>query len=106
MKICEINEDFLVDDKGILREKAVYSAEQEQTKDTFSFKWRQIDTYSGEKINDNHKKWLREKYFANNDDMFNRVLPKGSVVLDAGCGVGMSIIDLLGEKLKDVHYVG
>ncbi len=49
MKICELNNNFFMDDKGVLREKTVYSDEQEQTKDTFSYKWSQKNSYSGKK---------------------------------------------------------
>jgi len=95
-----------MDTKGILREKTVYSKEQEQTKDTFSFKWGKKESYHGEKMNANYRQWLREKYCSNNDDMLDQILPSGSVILDAGCGVGMSAINLFGERLRNVYYVG
>lgn len=106
MEICRMDKNFFMDDKGILREKAVYSAEQEQTKDTFSFKWKQKDSYSGNKMNTNYGEWLRTKYFSNDENMMDEVFRKGSIVLDAGCGAAMSAIDLIGERLKDIYYVG
>lgn len=106
MKICEENDNFFLDSKGILREKAVYSENQEQTKNTFSFKWNQINSYSGKEWNDNYGKWLKEKYFSDNDDMINRIFSAGNILLDAGCGAAMSAIDLFGEKLKELYYVG
>lgn len=106
MKICEKNDNFFLDSKGILREKAVYSENQEQTKNTFSFKWNQINSYSGKEWNDNYGKWLKEKYFSDNDDMINRIFSAGNILLDAGCGAAISAIDLFGEKLRDLYYVG
>lgn len=106
MAICKLNNNFFMDDKGILREKSVYSVEQEQTKDTFSFKWEQEHSYSGKKMNADYREWLRTKYFLNNQDMLNKVFCDGNIVLDAGCGVEMSAIALLGEKLKNIYYIG
>lgn len=106
MRKCEVNGDFFIDGKGILRERAVYSDSQEQTKDTFSFKWKQKGSYCGERMNAKYREWLREKYFANDMDMLEKIFHNGSVALDAGCGAGMSAIGLLGEKLKDIYYIG
>lgn len=106
MKICELNNNFFMDDKGVLREKTVYSDEQEQTKDTFSYKWSQKNSYSGKKMNADYRDWLRKKYFSDSDDMLNKVFSDGSIVLEAGCGAGMSAIDLIGEKLKNIYYIG
>lgn len=107
MRVCEIKEGFFLDDTSILREKTVYSGRQEQTKDTFSFKWKKYDSYNGKTMNSDYRKWLREKYFSNDDAILNKVFFDGSIVLDAGCGAGMSAIDLLGkEKLKKIYYIG
>lgn len=106
MKKCDVNDDFLVDDKGILREKSVYSDNQKQTKDTFSYKWGKKNSYIGKKINSNYGKWLMEKYFSGNWDMLDKIVPDGSILLDAGCGAGMSAIDLFGDKLKNIYYIG
>ncbi len=106
MKICEVNDNFIEDD-SIIREKAIYSNKQEQTKETFSFKWAKKSSYNSDWANANYQRWLREKYFANDEGILNKVFSDGSIVLDAGCGAGMSAIDLLGkDKLSKIHYIG
>ncbi len=106
MKICEVNDNFIEDD-SIIREKAIYSNKQEQTKETFSFKWAKKSSYNSDRANANYQRWLREKYFANDEGILNKVFSDGSIVLDAGCGAGMSAIDLLGkDKLSKIHYIG
>lgn len=106
MKTSEINDNFIIDDKGIMREKAIYSDAQNQTKETFAFKWGKKDSYNSNQMNLSLKNWLMEKYFNNNNAMKNQIFAEGNTVLDAGCGAGMSIINMLGDKLKKIHYIG
>lgn len=47
-----------------------------------------------------------EKYFDNDEEMLDKVFKRDSIVLDAGCGAGMAAIDLLGDKLKELQYIG
>ena len=34
------------------------------------------------------------------------LIPKGSKFLDAGCGAGLSIMELLGEYINEINYLG
>ena len=83
-----------------------YSKEQEQTKDTFSYKWAKTDTYSSNQVTDNVREWLLEKYFEGDTNCIDSIFRENCTVLDAGCGAGLSIISLLGEKLKKLNYIG
>lgn len=83
-----------------------YSDSQEQTMNTFSFKWGKTDTYSSEHMMNDSRKWLMEKYFDNDEGWLQSIFADGKVVLDAGCGASMSAIALLGERLKHIEYIG
>ncbi len=83
-----------------------YSEKQEQTKDTFSFKWGMTETYSSAHILRDTGDWLMQKYFDGDAAKRDEIFADGKTVLDAGCGAGMSAIALLGERLKKLKYIG
>jgi len=91
--------------EGIPRSPNVATNEQQQTSDTFGFKWKKRETFE-----DFSKTftptWLKEKYgaFARLDFLGDH----GSepVVLDAGCGAGMSGMTFFRDRLDRIRYIG
>ncbi len=98
-----LNEFHLVD--GIYRNQAIYSNSQEQTGDTFSYKWKRRDSYESPSMKKNAQKWLLEKYFDGNPASVERCI-RGGDILDAGCGAGFSALLLFGQMLNAAHYLG
>src|SRR5438067_9121392 len=91
---------------GILRQAELGSAAQAQTADIFGYKWQRRETYDSGVMQATLGSWLRERY---GDPDAMHWLTGGSpapVVLDAGCGSGMSALELFGARLARVHYFG
>lgn len=103
---CYVDEDFCLDEKGIIREKTIYSETQAQTMNSFSYKWNKKDTYASKEVNYEFREWLLQKYFDNDESFLDTVFSDGSVVIDAGCGAGMAAMNLLGDRIKRIHYIG
>jgi len=83
------------------------SSNQLQTKDTFAFKWQRRDTYESAAMQQECRRWLLEKYFDSNLDELNLLLSGGRKrILDAGCGSGVSGLQLFGDHLLNHDYVG
>jgi len=95
----------LVMREGILRAQDMLSAAQDQTSDTFGFKWQRRDTFDGGTLKF-FQPWLIEKYgnvaaapwlFATSD---------APILLDAGCGAALSALGLFGPVLDRLRYLG
>lgn len=97
--------DFVVQ-SGIPRMHALLSAAQAQTEKTFGFKWKKRDTFERPEQLLRMREWLVERYgdlehaswLGEHGDM--------PLVVDAGCGAGMSALELLGPILPRVRYLG
>ena len=91
---------------GILRELAGPSPPNSQMAEAFGFKWGRRDTYESKTALAGMREWLLARYgdVAHAswwDDYGTRPL-----LLDAGCGAAMSAMELFGDKLKEVRYLG
>lgn len=84
------------------------SQTQNQTEETFSFKWKKRDTYESPAVQREWKRWLSEKYFDNDPSRLDELLPNkgGKKILDAGCGSGGSALLLFGDHLRRHSYLG
>jgi len=83
------------------------SERQNQTKDTYAFKWSKCDTYESDVVKSKHKAWLFEKYCDNDSDRLRKWLSGGrKIILDAGCGSAFSALLFFGNYLKDHDYLG
>ncbi len=91
---------------GILREVAVLSEGQAQTADTFGFKWKQRATFESPAALEAVRSWLVNRYGDVQSDEWWREYGTHPVIVDAGCGAAMSAIELFGDRLEDVRYVG
>jgi arsenite methyltransferase len=90
---------------GILRQQRLLSDAQAQTADTFGYKWQRADSYESDPFLEIQQEWLREKYgdpaIATWWDDYDK-----PVLLDVGCGAGLSAIEVFGTRLEDVRYIG
>jgi arsenite methyltransferase len=100
----------LVMTRGLLRDTMVIDASQQQIRETFGFKWAREDTYSSPGVLQATQKWLVERYGdLSRADAWRRwrSMPGGTpLVLDAGCGAGLTANLLIGDMLRHIRYVG
>ena len=96
---------FVVRD-GIPRSQAVASPSEEQTKEAFGYKWKQHRSFDSAASLARARAWLVERYgdvstapwLAEHGDL--------PVLLDAGCGAGLSAIELWREVIPRLRYLG
>lgn len=50
------------------------SQAQQQTEETFGFKWKKRDTYESPAVQQEWKRWLLEKYFDGDPSSLNQLL--------------------------------
>lgn len=87
---------------GILRSKSLASEAQEQTKSTFGFKWKKVDTYTSPAVSAAGRQWLIERY----GDVIKEPWFNSPLILDAGCGSAYSALLLFGDALAHARYLG
>jgi len=87
--------------------REVASESQQQTSDTFGFKWSKRETYESPAMRDAARAWLVARYCGGDVSVLDGWLSGGrKVILDAGCGAGFSGLLLFGERLRDHSYIG
>jgi SAM-dependent methyltransferase len=91
---------------GILREESQLSAPQSQTADVFGFKWRQTHTFETPSMRDKAGTWMREKYGDVADARWWDEYGEAPLLVDAGCGAALSALELFGDRLRHVRYLG
>ena len=92
--------------KGIPRSNTLMSEAQAQTSQTFGFKWKKVDTFDSPASLARMCQWLKERY--GDLSMASWLSEHGQhpLLVDAGCGAGMSALELLGPLLPRVRYLG
>ncbi len=105
LKFFVDNHEFILKN-GIPRSRKLVKEAQEQTKKSFSFKWKKIETFESDVSLQRMKSWLIERY--GNIPESNWFKEHGSqpLLLDAGCGAGMSALELLSPALNKIRYLG
>jgi SAM-dependent methyltransferase len=91
---------------GLWRAEAVLTSTQEQTSQTFGFKWAKRDTFESDAFQTQVVDWLLERYGPVADAAWWEDYGQSPLVVDAGCGAGMSALALFGDRLADVRYLG
>lgn len=91
--------------RGIIRSEELVSAAQEQTRDAFAYKWAKRDTFEGE-VARALRDWLIEKYGNVSAAPWWTEYGESPILLDAGCGAGMSGMALFGPILDRIRYLG
>jgi len=91
---------------SIPRSQALISAAQAQTEETFGFKWKKRDTFESPASLARMRAWLVERYGDISQAGWLREHGERPVVIDAGCGAGMSGLELLGGIVPRIRYIG
>jgi arsenite methyltransferase len=92
--------------RGIARSAAMHSATQQQTSDAFGFKWHKRDTFESAEVRARMRAWLLERYGDVANAPWWSEYGQSPLLVDAGCGAAFSAIELFGERLKSLRYVG
>jgi SAM-dependent methyltransferase len=92
-------------DGDILRAEDRSSAAQEQTSDTFGFKWAKRDSFETT-IPATMRAWLTERYGDVAHAPWLAEHGSAPVLLDAGCGAALSALELWGPALGRIRYIG
>ena len=96
---------FLVRD-GIPRSQVLISAAQAQTSDAFGFKWQKRDTFESAASLARMRGWLIERYGDISNAPWLAEHGDQPLLIDAGCGAGMSAIELFGAVVPKLRYLG
>jgi len=99
------DQSFVMRD-GILRSEDAASNAQGQTEKAFGFKWNQRHTFESETSLTRMREWLWERYGKVEREPWIREHGDHPLILDAGCGAGMSAIELFGGILQRSRYLG
>ena len=91
---------------GIPRSLAMRSSTQAQTEEAFGFKWKRRETFDSPQSRARARHWLFERY----GDLASApwIVAHGEqpLFLDAGCGAGLGALELIGELLPRIRYIG
>ena len=93
-------------ERGIPRSGAVLSERQAQTEEAFGFKWKKRDTFDSQASLAGMKRWLVERYGDVGQAKWLGEHGERPLVVDAGCGAGMSGAELWAEVLPRARYLG
>ncbi len=91
---------------SILRQLSLYSDQQDQTKETFDFKWKKRETYDSKAVHDASRNWLIERYLDGDITRLEKMFKPGLKVLDAGCGSSFSAMLFFPDLINNIHYLG
>ena len=91
---------------GIPRQVGKLSAEQDQTAETFGFKWRKDDLFNQKEYLAQVRSWMLERYGDVEHAHWWDDYGPAPLILDAGCGAALTAIEMFGDRLKSVRYLG
>lgn len=91
---------------GLLREESAASSAQTQTSGTFGFKWQQRTSFESAASLARMREWLVERYGDPRDAAWLANGGGRTLILDAGCGAGMSALELFAPVLDRIRYIG
>ncbi len=103
--ICLQGRPFALRD-GILRAQELAGDAQAQTAEAFGFKWHKRNTFESEASRRRMREWLVERYGDLPNESWWSELGADPLVVDAGCGAALSGLELFGEALKRMRYLG
>lgn len=92
--------------RGLLRSMYLATSSQQQTAESFGFKWKRRSSYESPVMLEAIRAWLLERY--GSPDSMDWLFGRGNdtILLDAGCGSGLSALELFGERLNSIRYIG
>src|SRR5689334_8494783 len=91
---------------GILRAEATLSPAQAQTEQSFAYIWSGGDRFRSEASLGALRDWYRTMYGDIAGAPWWADYGDRPLLVDAGCGAGLSAMGLFGERLKRVRYLG
>jgi arsenite methyltransferase len=91
---------------GIARFVAAVSGDQAATREMFAFKWTQEDTFTRPESLELMRLWLEQRYGRVAQLEWWSDYGERPLVLDAGCGAGVSGRELLGPMGDRIRYLG
>lgn len=92
--------------RGIPRSLRLASAGQAQTSGTFGFKWKKRDTFDSPASRTRTREWLVERYGDVAHAPWLDEHGTSQILLDAGCGAGLSALELLAPLIPSLRYIG
>ncbi|WP_237759208.1 class I SAM-dependent methyltransferase [Legionella erythra] len=101
---AESKKERLTYSNGVVRFQDSISNAQQQTQEAFGFKWSQRDSFESEEMVTRTRRWLIERY-AEPTPYVNSFASK-PIVLDAGCGAGLSALEYWKDNFSNIHYLG
>ncbi|MEZ5123691.1 MAG: class I SAM-dependent methyltransferase [Solirubrobacterales bacterium] len=91
---------------GIPRARQLLSDDQAETTEMFGFKWTQEDTFTRPRALELMRGWLESRYGRVADAPWWDDYGERPLVLDAGCGAGVSGLEVFGPMGDRVRYLG
>lgn len=91
---------------GILRACTAISDTQAQTRDSFAFIWSGQDRFQSEESLSTLADWYRSMYGDVAKAPWWNEYGAEPLLVDAGCGAGLSAAGLFGQRLASVRYLG
>ena len=85
---------------GLPRQLNQLSQQQDQTADTFGFKWRKDDLFDQPEYLAQVRRWMLERYGDIEAAPWWGDYGPSPLILDAGCGAAMTATEMFGERLK------
>ena len=101
-----INDRCFIMRDGLLRDVQVDNEMQRQTSEAFNYKWRRTETYESESVLNATRAWQIERYGDLSRREYWERYGERPLVLDCGCGSGLTARLLIGDALEVVRYVG
>ncbi|MEQ8320936.1 MAG: class I SAM-dependent methyltransferase [Rhodospirillales bacterium] len=84
---------------------SIQTENQRQTGEAFGLKWSRKSTYLSQQMVSKRKKWFNERYGdLENADWWDSY--SEPVLLDAGCGAGVSAMEVFGSRINKLKYIG
>ena len=91
---------------GILRAAGTASTAQDQTRDMFGYKWRKREAFDSPTSLGRAREWLRERYGDVATAPWWEDYGEKPILVDAGCGAALSILELLEARIPHLRYLG
>jgi SAM-dependent methyltransferase len=91
--------------RGIPRSLSVADAGQAQTERAFAYKWKQRESFETVASLARRRQWLLARYGDVSNAEWWSDYGEHPLVLDAGCGAGVSALELFGDLIPRVRYL-
>jgi arsenite methyltransferase len=102
----EVGGQTFVVRSGIPRSLTLVSSAQAQTREMFGFKWNKRDAFESPASLRSTREWLIAKYGDVANASWLAEYGDCPLLLDAGCGAGVSALELFGPALARLRYLG